>query len=389
LKDYLDTLNLSEILACYQDLEEIGRLTEEQIGTRLTALVWRCKSQFDAVHNKSSPQRVKTAEGIVWNCLGKLRRIEEGHFSIDDIDSLISIAQEDLLSHLMAYFEGFLNSHFFKAWQEMQTNLDRERKNNTVSFNSSKQYSIGSPTHATSVSGRSESRSDFPSIGLQSNVTSSGVLIVDDSVVTLKLAKLSLESDGHTVDKAMNGQIALDMLKERSYDVVLIDLNMPVMDGFETVRLFREHEALVADEELSTNGWNPADDGELSDLSDDDAQKSHFASVIPRDVPPSTTRLDRPHHLSVHRSRHRKTGRFGQLIIGMSTNVDNETRQKALSAGMDYFLPKPFTLQKFADILKTSMQHQYQENTVPSSDLVSQSSNFSIPQKMSNELYEP
>jgi CheY-like chemotaxis protein len=40
----------------------------------------------------------------------------------------------------------------------------------------------------------------------------------------------------------------------------------------------------------------------------------------------------------------------------MSTNVDDLTRKRALESGMDFFLPKPFTLQKFTEIIKISMQ---------------------------------
>lgn len=54
------------------------------------------------------------------------------------------------------------------------------------------------------------------------------VLVVDDSLLTLKLTSLTLELDGHRVDKANNGEMALSLMDSHQYDVVLLDLNMPV-----------------------------------------------------------------------------------------------------------------------------------------------------------------
>ena len=54
------------------------------------------------------------------------------------------------------------------------------------------------------------------------------MLIVDDSILTLKLTGLTLERDGHHVEKASNGEIALQLMSSNQYDVVLLDLNMPV-----------------------------------------------------------------------------------------------------------------------------------------------------------------
>ncbi len=57
------------------------------------------------------------------------------------------------------------------------------------------------------------------------------VLIVDDEVEVVAVFAEMLERDGHTVDRAANGALALHMLGERSYDVVLTDTKMPVLDG--------------------------------------------------------------------------------------------------------------------------------------------------------------
>jgi len=68
------------------------------------------------------------------------------------------------------------------------------------------------------------------------------VLLVEDHVVNQKLASMLLERWGHKVQIAANGQIALDMLEHATYDVVLMDMLMPVMDGLEATRLIRARE---------------------------------------------------------------------------------------------------------------------------------------------------
>ncbi|MEQ1754943.1 MAG: ATP-binding protein [Micropepsaceae bacterium] len=65
------------------------------------------------------------------------------------------------------------------------------------------------------------------------------VLIVDDQPVNRKVARLFLEPHGLKVSEAENGKQTLDMLAKESFDVVLLDVHMPVMDGPETIRHIR------------------------------------------------------------------------------------------------------------------------------------------------------
>lgn len=57
------------------------------------------------------------------------------------------------------------------------------------------------------------------------------ILIIDDEpAFTMGLARL-LRRDGHAVETAGNGQVALEKLQERPYDLLLCDLRMPTLDG--------------------------------------------------------------------------------------------------------------------------------------------------------------
>jgi CheY-like chemotaxis protein len=69
------------------------------------------------------------------------------------------------------------------------------------------------------------------------------VLVVDDDLEVRQLLGRMLEPEGYTVVEAENGRAALERLRDVSPSVVLLDLMMPEMDGFEFVAEFRRHEA--------------------------------------------------------------------------------------------------------------------------------------------------
>lgn len=78
--------------------------------------------------------------------------------------------------------------------------------------------------------------------------TSYRILLVEDNRINQKVASGVLSNQGHRVDIAENGELALAALANADYDVVLMDCQMPVMDGFEATRQLRK----------STSVRNPA-----------------------------------------------------------------------------------------------------------------------------------
>lgn len=66
------------------------------------------------------------------------------------------------------------------------------------------------------------------------------ILVVDDEKLIVKGIRFSLEQDGMEVDCAYDGEEALEMAKEREYDVVLLDVMLPKIDGFGVCQAIRE-----------------------------------------------------------------------------------------------------------------------------------------------------
>ncbi|NLD87977.1 MAG: response regulator transcription factor [Clostridiales bacterium] len=66
------------------------------------------------------------------------------------------------------------------------------------------------------------------------------ILVVDDEKLLVKGIKFNLENDGYTVDVAYDGEDALRIIRENNFDLILLDLMLPKIDGLEVCRRVRE-----------------------------------------------------------------------------------------------------------------------------------------------------
>ncbi|HEY4572556.1 MAG TPA: ATP-binding protein, partial [Thermoanaerobaculia bacterium] len=129
-------------------------------------------------------------------------------------------------------------------------------------------------------------------LGLTGRATESGlpplrILIAEDNVINQKVALLQLQQLGYAADVAADGEETLAALRRQRYDVILMDVQMPGMDGLEAARRIRDE-------------WPAA---------------------------------ERPR------------------IIAMTANVLREDRETCLTAGMDDFLSKPVLLEELSAAL--------------------------------------
>ncbi len=75
---------------------------------------------------------------------------------------------------------------------------------------------------------------------LVSKVTGANVLLVEDNEINQQVAIELLSRAGMVVDVAENGLVSVEKVKQRSYDIVLMDIQMPVMDGFTAAKEIRK-----------------------------------------------------------------------------------------------------------------------------------------------------
>jgi len=85
-----------------------------------------------------------------------------------------------------------------------------------------------------------EVESETEIVGLNAEIKDIKVLIVEDMALNQLLMKTLLDDFGFEHDIAENGKIAIEKLKNKSYDVILMDLQMPVMNGFEATEYIRK-----------------------------------------------------------------------------------------------------------------------------------------------------
>lgn len=77
-------------------------------------------------------------------------------------------------------------------------------------------------------------------LSIQKKSLSGEILLVEDNIINQEIALHMLRNMGLNVQVAQNGQEALDLVKDQNFDAILMDIQMPVMDGYQATRAIRE-----------------------------------------------------------------------------------------------------------------------------------------------------
>jgi len=83
------------------------------------------------------------------------------------------------------------------------------------------------------------------------------ILIAEDSLAIQRLTKNIFQNQGFEITTAKNGEQVLEIMKEHTFDAVLLDIMMPVLDGITTAKRIRELEANPGDLPLIAITGNP------------------------------------------------------------------------------------------------------------------------------------
>lgn len=76
-------------------------------------------------------------------------------------------------------------------------------------------------------------------ISVKKDITNLQILLVEDDLFNQQLFRHWLEREVAKVKVAENGKVAIEMLNAENFDIILMDINMPIMDGFEAIRIIR------------------------------------------------------------------------------------------------------------------------------------------------------
>jgi len=128
------------------------------------------------------------------------------------------------------------------------------------------------------------------------NQISLKILVVEDNLINQKITKSFLVRMNHTVTIVNNGKEAVDIFEKEYFDCILMDIQMPVMDGIQATKSIREKEKIK-----KTN--------------------------IP--------------------------------IVAVSANLMVEEETKIIDAGMNDFIPKPINEAQLKNVLSNVINHKY------------------------------
>ena len=148
------------------------------------------------------------------------------------------------------------------------------------------------------------------------------LLLAEDNIVNQKLAVGALEAQGHKVTVANHGREALDFWQKENFDAILMDVQMPEMDGFEATRAIREIES----------------------------------------------QSDEPRHT---------------IIIAMTAHARDSDRQDCLNVGMDEYMSKPIRIAELCKMLEeVTSEHFNSRQTKTTPEETVEMSTDSSPEKI-------
>ena len=68
------------------------------------------------------------------------------------------------------------------------------------------------------------------------------ILLIDDNVSALDILKIILRGEGYTVETAVSGEMGLEIVGDKNPDLIILDIGLPGIDGFDVCRQLKAHE---------------------------------------------------------------------------------------------------------------------------------------------------
>jgi two-component system, sensor histidine kinase and response regulator len=159
------------------------------------------------------------------------------------------------------------------------------------------------------------------------------ILVAEDNVTNQKVALAMLEQLGYRADAVSNGQEALNALHTVPYDLVLMDVQMPDMDGLEATRLYRRHEAGTGEHKtiIAMTAFATVDDRErclgagMDDFLTKPVQRKLLADVLASHLNAAATDHDEAPDMPEIAARPERVFRIEDLL----ERLDNDSKLAA------------------------------------------------------------
>ncbi len=267
-----DLLDLSKIEAGKIELEEAPYSPHELIGDLLDLLHGQIKAKglsLNVTFDKAVPRWVKGTsqriEQVITNLVtNAIKFTHQGSISIS-VTPCIVAEQSGLRFTISDTGIGIASCYvdqLFKPFQQLDGSATRRYGGSGLGLAICKKLvsAMGGEIHVESQEGYgttfwftvkapalegteipASTRSNSAEIADPNTLPISAirVLLVEDNVLNQKLAKIILEREGCTVSLAGNGKEALNLWKKETFDLILMDCSMPIMDGFDATQEIR------------------------------------------------------------------------------------------------------------------------------------------------------
>ncbi|XP_058724968.1 probable histidine kinase 1 [Vicia villosa] len=143
------------------------------------------------------------------------------------------------------------------------------------------------------------------------------ILLVEDNKINIMVTKSMMKQLGYSMDVVNNGVEAIREIQRHSYDIILMDVYMPVMNGLQTTKLIRSYE--------ESGNWDAAREAGI---------EPSLSTSDDHSVPPKKR---------IH-------------IVAMTANTMSESAEECFANGMDAFVSKPVTLLKLKECLEKHLR---------------------------------